>query len=123
MQRVPSLVIVLCTSLGCLALTTTPLGAQPVVVVTQVEKEIAIEAALAYPMVRREDGHKRPVYKWRRNKVAQLVARYLQLDLGRLEDAWDKAPRVHQAALMAGLSQVGKPYVFGEESPKKGFDC
>lgn len=106
--------IVLCTSLGCLNVTSVPAKAEAVVVVTKTEKEIAIKAALAYPMVRREDGHKRPAYKWRRHRVAQLVARSLRLDLVRLEEAWDKAPRVNQTAIMAGLSQVGKPYVFGE---------
>ena len=109
--------------MGCVLSVSSPIKAEMVVGVTETEKEIAIQAALAYPMVRREDGHKRPVYIWRRHKVAELVAKYLRLDLVRLEDAWNKAPRVHQAAIMAGLSQVGKPYVFGQESPAQGFDC
>lgn len=123
MHRISSLMIVICVSVGCVLSVSSPIKAEVGVGVTEAEKEIAIQAALAYPMVRREDGHKRPVYIWRRGKVAELVAKYLRLDLVRLEDAWNKTPRVHQAAIMAGLSQVGKPYLFGEESPTKGFDC
>ena len=73
--------------MGCVLSVPSPIKAEAVIEVTKTEKEIAIQAALAYPMVRREDGHKRPVYIWRRGKVAELVA---QFGRGAMADISDK---------------------------------
>jgi cell wall-associated NlpC family hydrolase len=58
-----------------------------------------------------------------RNAAADSVAAEMALDPGTVRDAWARADLPHQTAVLAALSELGKPYRFATSDPAVGFDC
>jgi NlpC/P60 family len=62
-------------------------------------------------------------YLVKRNEVATEVALRLGLDPAAMIAAWERADLEHQAALLAGLTQLGVPYRRNTSKVGEGFDC
>src|SRR5262249_51919563 len=58
-----------------------------------------------------------------RNAAADAVAAEMALDPAQVRDAWAGADLPHQRAVLAALSELGKPYRFASSDPGVGFDC
>jgi cell wall-associated NlpC family hydrolase len=55
--------------------------------------------------------------------TADAVAVEIGLDPTAMRAAWAKADTQHQEAVLAALSQLGKPYRYATSDPEVGFDC
>lgn len=64
-----------------------------------------------------------PAYVAARRLVADEVARRVSVSPKALRRAWARAPRDHQIAVLAALTQLGVPYVEGKEDPYVRMDC
>lgn len=62
-------------------------------------------------------------YRQVRRRLAAEVAARVDLPAADLRAAWRSAPRGHQRALMAALSQIGVPYRSLASQEWRGFDC
>lgn len=78
-------------------------------------------AALGYLM--RVENADDATYLAMRAQVTDSLAAQLAVDPARLAKAWSRAPRDHQLALLAAVSQLGVPYVEGKEDPHVRMDC
>ena len=58
-----------------------------------------------------------------RDATADAVAAEMGLDPLALRAAWAKADGQHQVAVLAALTQLGKPYRYATSDPDVGFDC
>ena len=58
-----------------------------------------------------------------RDATADAVAGEMRLDPLAVRGAWAKADSQHQVAVLAALSQLGKPYRYATSDPEVGFDC
>src|SRR5215203_5917801 len=58
-----------------------------------------------------------------RDAAADAVALEMGLDPVTVRGAWARADSAHQEAVLAALSQLGKPYRFATSDPGVGFDC
>ena len=58
-----------------------------------------------------------------RDATADAVAVEMHLDPVAVRAAWAKADSQHQEAVLAALSQLGKPYRSATSDPDVGFDC
>ena len=45
------------------------------------------------------------------------------LDSAAVRDAWSRADMPHQTAVLAALTELGKPYRYASSDPFRGFDC
>jgi cell wall-associated NlpC family hydrolase len=62
-------------------------------------------------------------YLGARDAAADAVAWEMRLDPVAVRAAWAKADSQHQEAVLAALSQLGKPYRHATSDPDVGFDC
>ena len=62
-------------------------------------------------------------YLGARDATADAVAVEMQLDPATVRAAWARADGQHQEAVLAALSQLGKPYRYATSDPDRGFDC
>lgn len=62
-------------------------------------------------------------YARHRTATARLAARELGFDEFQFVDAWKNAPRDHQRAVLAAMTQVGVPYRSHASVEGEGFDC
>jgi len=58
-----------------------------------------------------------------RDAAADAVAVEMGLDSAALRDAWSRADMPHQTAVLAALTELGKPYRYATSDPARGFDC
>lgn len=58
-----------------------------------------------------------------RDATADAVAVEIGLDPIDMRAAWARAGTQHQEAVLAALSQLGKPYRYATSDPDVGFDC
>jgi cell wall-associated NlpC family hydrolase len=64
-----------------------------------------------------------PSFAVRFENTAYAVATSLQVDAGRIHQAWLQADQPHQVALLSALTQVGVPYRRNSSEAGVGFDC
>ena len=62
-------------------------------------------------------------YNRARNQAARATAAALRFDPRVMVARWGATGRRHQVAVLAALSQLGKPYRSYTASPRLGFDC
>lgn len=84
---------------------------------------ISLRAVAALTVIMRTENIEDPTYLTQRRSVSDLVAKKLSLDSEQLHRAWSRAPRDHQIAMLAALTQLGVRYVVGKESPYVHVDC
>ena len=58
-----------------------------------------------------------------RDAAADSVAFEMGLDAAAVRDAWSRADMPHQTAVLAALTELGKPYRYATSDPDRGFDC
>ncbi len=58
-----------------------------------------------------------------RDAAADSVAVEMGLDSAAVRDAWSRADMPHQTAVLAALTELGKPYRYATSDPDRGFDC
>ena len=58
-----------------------------------------------------------------RDAAADSVAFEMGLDSAAVRDAWSRADMPHQTAVLAALTELGKPYRYATSDPDRGFDC
>jgi cell wall-associated NlpC family hydrolase len=58
-----------------------------------------------------------------RDAAADSVAIEMGLDSAAVRDAWARADMPHQTAVLAALTELGKPYRYATSDPARGFDC
>lgn len=58
-----------------------------------------------------------------RDATADAVAVEMALDPAAVRDAWSRADMPHQTAVLAALTELGKPYRYATSDPERGFDC
>ena len=84
---------------------------------------IARKAVMALSIIMRTENIEDPRYLEARMSVSDLVAEKLSIDATQLNRAWSRAPRDHQIAVLAALTQLGVRYVVGKETPYVQVDC
>ena len=85
--------------------------------------DVVVSAIDALGFLMRTENVENPTYRVLRQRVAAAVARRLGADSARFDRAWAKAPRDHQLAVLAALTQLGVRYVEGKEDPHVSMDC
>lgn len=84
---------------------------------------ISQEAIAALHFIQRTENINDPLYLAARKVVSDLVAAKMSIDAVALDKAWSRAPRDHQIAVLAALTQLDVRYVEGKESPYVYMDC
>ncbi|MFM1790248.1 MAG: hypothetical protein RLZZ526_575 [Actinomycetota bacterium] len=84
---------------------------------------LSVDAVAALTLIMRQDNTDDPVYRAARRLVSDEVAKRMGLDAKLLDRKWNKAPRDHQIAGLAAISQIGVKYVEGKEDPYVQMDC
>jgi hypothetical protein len=85
--------------------------------------KLAVDAAAALALIMRQSNTDDPVYLRLRRAVSDEIARRMGLDAAALNRKWNKAPRNHQIAGLAAITQIGVRYVEGKEDPYIQMDC
>lgn len=81
------------------------------------------DAVAALSLIMRTENVADPTYVAARRLVSDEVASRVSVGAKALHRAWSKAPRDHQIAVLAALTQLGVPYVEGKEDPYVRMDC
>lgn len=84
---------------------------------------ISLSAVKALSLIMRTENIEDPTYVAARKVVSELVAARMKLDAERLHKAWSRAPRDHQIAVLAAITQLNVKYVEGKEDPYVQMDC
>jgi cell wall-associated NlpC family hydrolase len=85
--------------------------------------EISVRSVAALHFIQRTENINDPLYLAARKVVSDAVAAKMNLDAAALDKAWSRAPRDHQIAVLAALTQLNVRYVEGKESPYVYMDC
>lgn len=86
-------------------------------------EQLAVDAVAALAIAMRQDNVDDPMYLGLRRLVSDEIASRMSLDPDKLHRAWSRAPRDHQIAGLAAISQIGVRYVEGKEDPYVHMDC
>lgn len=84
---------------------------------------LVLNSVSALGAIMRTENVRDPQYLALRRIVSDDVASRMGLDADTLDKAWSKAPRDHQIAVLAALTQMGVRYVVGKEDPYTQMDC
>ena len=84
---------------------------------------ISLSAVKALSLIMRTENIEDPTYVAARKVVSDSVAKRMNLDAERLHKAWSRAPRDHQIAVLAAITQLNVKYVAGKEDPYVQMDC
>ena len=84
---------------------------------------LSLNAVKALAHIMRTENIEDPVYLAARKVVSDAVAVRMKLDATRLHKAWSRAPRDHQIAVLAAITQLNVKYVEGKEDPYVQMDC
>ena len=84
---------------------------------------ISVHSVAALNYIQRTENIADPLYLAARKVVSDEVAAKMSIDAVALDKAWSRAPRDHQIAVLAALTQLGVRYVVGKESPYVYMDC
>ncbi|MEY3655914.1 MAG: hypothetical protein RL114_272, partial [Actinomycetota bacterium] len=85
--------------------------------------EVSVKSVAALHFIQRTENINDPLYLAARKVVSDAVAAKMSIDAAALDKAWSRAPRDHQIAVLAALTQLGVRYVEGKESPYVYMDC
>lgn len=85
--------------------------------------QISVKAVAALNFIQRTENINDPLYLAARKVVSDAVAARMKIDAVELDKAWSKAPRDHQIAVLAAITQLDVPYLEGKESPYVFMDC
>lgn len=84
---------------------------------------ISVQSVSALHFIHRTENINDPQYLAARKNVSDAVAAKLNIDAVALDKAWSRAPRAHQIAVLAAISQLDVPYLEGKEYPYVFMDC
>lgn len=84
---------------------------------------LVVDAVAALGYLMGTENTDDPVYVAMRRRVSDAVSARMDLDPAAMNRAWSRAPRDHQLAVLAALSQLGVRYVEGKEEPHVRMDC
>jgi len=84
---------------------------------------ISVKSMAALHFIQRTENINDPLYLAARKVVSDAVAARMGIDAVALDKAWSRAPRDHQIAVLAALTQLGVRYLEGIESPYVFIDC
>jgi hypothetical protein len=84
---------------------------------------LSLDAVKALSLIMRTENIDDPLYVDARKVVSDKVAVIMKLDAARLHTSWTKAPRDHQIAVLAALTQLNVRYIEGKEDPYVQMDC
>ena len=76
---------------------------------------LSLDAVKALSLIMRTENIDDPLYVDARKVVSDKVAVIMKLDAARLHTSWTKAPRDHQIAVLAALTQLNVRYIEGKE--------
>ena len=85
--------------------------------------QLSLNAVKALSLIVRTENIEDPTYIAARKVVSDAVAQRMGLDAPRLHKAWSRAPRDHQIAVLAAITQLNVKYVEGKEDPYVQMDC
>ena len=84
---------------------------------------ISVQAVSALHFIQRTENINDPQYLAARKVVSDAVAMKMNIDAVALDEAWSRAPRAHQIAVLAAITQLDVPYLEGKEYPYVFMDC
>jgi cell wall-associated NlpC family hydrolase len=84
---------------------------------------ISVQSVSALYFIQRTENINDPQYLAARKIVSDAVAEKLNIDAVALDKAWSRAPRAHQIAVLAAITQLDVPYLEGKEYPYVFMDC
>jgi cell wall-associated NlpC family hydrolase len=84
---------------------------------------ISVQSVSALHFIQRTENINDPQYLAARKIVSDAVAAKLNIDAIALDKAWSRAPRAHQIAVLAAITQLDVPYLEGKEYPYVFMDC
>jgi cell wall-associated NlpC family hydrolase len=84
---------------------------------------ISVQSVAALHFIQRTENINDPQYLAARKIVSDAVALKMKIDAVALDKAWSRAPRAHQIAVLAALTQLDVPYLEGKEYPYVFMDC
>ena len=85
--------------------------------------QLSLDAVAALSLILRTENKEDPAYLKARKKVSDKVATHFTFDPLTLEKKWSRAPRDHQIAALAAITQLNVRYVTGKEDPYVQMDC
>ena len=85
--------------------------------------QLSLDAVRALGLIMRTENLDDPTFLAARKVVSDQVAVIMNLDASRLDKSWSKAPRDHQVAVLAAITQLNVRYVEGKEDPYVQMDC
>ena len=84
---------------------------------------MSVQAVSALHFIQRTENINDPQYLVARKVVSDAVAAKVGVDAIDLDKAWSRAPRAHQIAVLAAITQLDVPYLEGKEYPYVFMDC
>jgi cell wall-associated NlpC family hydrolase len=84
---------------------------------------ISVQSVSALHFIQRTENINDPQYLAARKVVSDAVAMKMNIDAIALDEAWSRAPRAHQIAVLAAITQLDVPYLEGKEYPYVFMDC
>ena len=84
---------------------------------------ISVQSVSALHFIQRTENINDPQYLAARKNVSDAVAAKMNIDAVALDKAWSRAPRAHQIAVLAAITQLDVPYLEGKEYPYVFMDC
>jgi cell wall-associated NlpC family hydrolase len=84
---------------------------------------ISMRAMSALHFIQRTENINDPQYLAARKVVSDAIATKMRIDAVALDTAWTRAPRAHQIAVLAAITQLDVPYLEGKEYPYVFMDC
>ena len=85
--------------------------------------KLSLNAVTALGLIMRTENVEDPTYVAARKVVSDQVAVIMKLDAEKLHTSWSRAPRDHQIAVLAAITQLNVRYVEGKEDPYVQMDC
>lgn len=85
--------------------------------------QLSLNAVTALSFIMRSENVDNPQYLVARKVVTDEVAVVMKLDAAKLHASWSRAPRDHQVAVLAAITQLNVRYVEGKEDPYFQMDC
>ncbi len=85
--------------------------------------KLSLNAVRALSLIMRTENVDDPTYVAARKVVSDQVAVVMKLDAVKLHASWGKAPRDHQIAVLAAITQLNVRYLEGKEDPYVRMDC
>jgi cell wall-associated NlpC family hydrolase len=85
--------------------------------------QLSLDAVTALALILRTENKDDHSYRKARKVVSDKVAARFKLDPTALDKNWSRAPRDHQIAALAALTQLNVRYVTGKEDPYVQVDC